>query len=128
MQIILSKQSSKPIYEQIEYQIKQMIMSEALKSGDKLPSIRELAKSLQISVITTQRAYEDLQKEGYIETIHGRGTFISSSNTSFILEEQLKVLQEKIEEIIALSKVYGIKREELIESFNAIYESEEEDK
>ena len=84
MQILISNHTTKPIYEQITSQIKHAIMSGELKSGDPLPSMRALAKDLHISVITTQKAYEDLQRDGFIESAAGRGTFVSSQNKEFI--------------------------------------------
>ena len=90
MEIILSNSSSKPIYEQITTQIKGMIMSNELKTGDALPSMRSLAKSLHISVITAQHAYEDLQRDGFIETIAGKGTIARRSGIS--LSELVQIL------------------------------------
>lgn len=80
MDIIISNASGKPIYEQIVSQIKQLILSNALQAGDALPSMRLLAKDLRISVITTKRAYEELEREGFIETIVGKGSFVASKN------------------------------------------------
>ena len=87
MEIILSNVSSKPIYEQITVQIKGMIMSGELKPGDAMPSMRKLAKELHVSVITTQRAYDDLVKDGFIVTVPAKGTFVSAQNQDFIREE-----------------------------------------
>lgn len=84
MNIIISNNANKPIYEQITSQMKAMIMSEELKAGDSLPSMRALAKSLHVSVITVQKAYEDLQRDGFIETTIGRGSFVSAQNKDFI--------------------------------------------
>ena len=87
MDIIISNASGKPIYEQIVSQIKQFILSNALQAGDALPSMRLLAKDLRISVITTKRAYEELEREGFIETIVGKGSFVASKNEDFLKEE-----------------------------------------
>lgn len=94
MEIIISNNSSKPIYEQITSQMKSMIMNGQLQAGDAIPSMRALAKSLHISVITVQKAYEDLQRDGFIETTVGRGSFVSARNRDFYQEEQ----QRKVEE------------------------------
>lgn len=127
MKFELSKQSSKPIYEQIKEQVKTMILNDDIQAGDKLPSMRQLAKALRISVITTQRAYEDLQNEGYIETIAGKGTYIKSSNTSFILDEQLQKIEQKVEDIVIQAKQYGVKRDMLISLINEMYQEENEE-
>ncbi len=90
MEIIISSNTNKPIYEQITEQIKAMVMCGELKNGDPIPSMRALAKSLHVSVITVQRAYEDLQRDGFIETTVGRGSFISANSKEFYQEEQQK--------------------------------------
>ena len=89
MDIIISNASGKPIYEQITVQIKSQILSGALTAGDALPSMRTLAKELRISVITTKRAYEDLERDGFIETVAGKGSFVASKNAEFLREEAL---------------------------------------
>ncbi len=101
VEIIISNKSSKPIYEQITSQIKAMIMNGELQTGDTLPSMRALAKSLHISVITAQRAYEDLQRDGFIETLTGRGSFVAAQNRDFIQEEQQKKAEEHLQEAAA---------------------------
>ena len=88
MEIVISSNTSKPIYEQITSQIKALIMSGELQTGDPIPSMRSMAKSLHVSVITVQKAYEDLQRDGFIETTVGRGSFVSARNRDFIQEEQ----------------------------------------
>ena len=95
MNIILSSSNSQPIYEQIVTQIKAMIMSGELKPKDPLPSIRGLAKSLHVSVITAQHAYEDLKRDGFIETVAGKGTFVAAQNQDFIREEHLRIAEKK---------------------------------
>ena len=92
MDIMISNSSGKPIYEQITSQIKNLIMTGELKAGDPLPSMRLLAKELRISVITTKRAYEDLERDGFITTMVGRGSFVSESNTEIMKEEQLRIV------------------------------------
>ena len=92
MEIIISNNSSKPIYEQITTQIKAMIITGQLQAGEPIPSMRALAKSLHISVITVQKAYEDLQRDGFIETTVGRGSFVSAANRDLFQEEQQLIL------------------------------------
>ena len=104
MQILISNHTTKPIYEQITSQIKHAIMNGELKSGDPLPSMRALAKDLHISVITTQKAYEDLQRDGFIESAAGRGTFVSSQNKEFIREEQLRLAEAKLQEAAEIGR------------------------
>ena len=98
MEIIISSNTSKPIYEQITSQIKAMIMSGELKTGDPIPSMRALAKSIHVSVITVQKAYEDLQRDGFIETTVGRGSFVSAQNKDFYQEEQQRLAEEHLQE------------------------------
>ncbi|HHX66581.1 MAG: GntR family transcriptional regulator [Miniphocaeibacter sp.] len=124
MNIHISKHSPKPIYEQISSQIKNLILNNKLKPGDKLPSMRELAKILQVSVITTQKAYEELLEDGHIETIVGKGTFVKKSNTSFILDEQYKELEDKVDEIVRIAKQYKIEEEYLIKLIKEFYKGE----
>ena len=94
MEIIISSNTSKPIYEQITSQIKGMIMSGELRTGDPIPSMRALAKSIHVSVITVQKAYEDLQRDGFIETTVGRGSFVSARNKDFYQEERQRQAEE----------------------------------
>lgn len=113
MDIIISNSSNKPIYEQITSQMKGLILSGALASGDALPSIRFLAKELRISVITTKRAYEELEQEGFIVTIPGKGSFVSEKNTEFVREEQLRKMEEYLLEAIHCGKESGMQLEEI---------------
>ena len=124
MEIILSNSSNKPIYEQIVSQIKAMIMNGTLKPGDTLPSIRGLAKSLHISVITSQHAYEDLVRDGFIETVAGKGTFVSHQNKDFVREEQLRMLEAKAEELVEEAKMNGIQLSQLIETITLLYKED----
>ncbi|WMJ85714.1 GntR family transcriptional regulator [Anaerocolumna sp. MB42-C2] len=121
MEIIISNSSGKPIYEQITNQIKNMIISGELKSGQSLPSMRLLAKELRISVITTKRAYEDLERDGFITTLVGKGSYVSETNTEFVKEEQLKVIEEYLLKAAESAKVSGIKLEELHAILDVIY-------
>ena len=124
MEIILSNSSPKPIYEQITSQIKGMIMSGELKSGDAMPSMRGLAKSQHISVITAQHAYEDLQRDGFIETVAGKGTFVAAQNRDFIREEQLRMAEEKLSEVARIGRENDISLERLVKILTMFYEEE----
>lgn len=124
MEIIIKNSSNEPIYQQITLQIKAMIIDGTLKAGDVMPSMRNLAKSLHVSVITAQHAYEDLQKDGFIETVAGKGTFVSSQNKNFIREEQLRIIEQKIGDIAKLSKIYNVSLDELIKTLTIIYREE----
>lgn len=127
MEISISNKNSKPIYEQITSQIKAKIMSGELQTGDLLPSMRALAKSLHISVITAQRAYEDLQRDGFIETVAGRGCFVSVQNRDFIQEEQQRKAEEHLQEAADIGRTHGIKLEKLIELLTLFYSEEDMD-
>lgn len=122
MDIIISNTNGKPIYEQITAQIKGMIMNGTIDQGDALPSIRLLAKELRISVITTKRAYDDLEKEGFIVTIPGKGSFVSEKNTEFVREEQLRKVEEHIQLAVEYGKTSGISLEEMQGIMKMLYE------
>lgn len=124
VEIILKSNSDKPIYEQITSQIKSMIIKGELKEGDALPSMRKLAKELHISVITSQRVYEDLQRDGFIHSSVGKGTFVSAQNKDFIREENLRKVENMLEEVVHISKENNITKEELIKTLNLFYEEE----
>jgi GntR family transcriptional regulator len=115
MNIIISNSSGEPIYEQIANQIKAAIMKDELTAGELLPSIRILAKELQISVITTKRAYEELEKGGFIETMPGKGSYVSSQNKELLKEKRLKELEDKLIDVIECSKLAGLSLPELEE-------------
>lgn len=121
MDIIISNSSEKPIYEQISSQIKNLIVTEKLREGDSLPSMRFLAKELRISVITTKRAYEELEKDGFIETVSGKGCFVSGKNIEFIREEKLRRAEEYIKEAVDIAKIYGITLNQLKEILTILY-------
>ena len=123
MNIIISNSSDKPIYEQIRAQIKQMIISGELQAGDQLPSMRMLAKELRISVITTKRAYEDLERDGFIYTVVGKGSFVAEKNMEFVREEQLRIVEEHLSKAVE-GKAGGISLDELQEIIRMIYEEE----
>ena len=122
LNINISNTSTVPLYEQIQTQIKTQIINGNLNPGDGLPSIRNLAKELKVSIITTKRAYEELEKDGFIETIVGKGTFVSNQNTERLKEITLYNIENKLEEIIKQAKAVGITLEEGIEIFKSIYE------
>lgn len=124
MDIIISNSSGKPIYEQITGQIKNMIINGELKAGQPLPSMRLLAKELRISVITTKRAYEDLERDGFITTLVGKGSFVSESNTELVKEEQLKIIEEYLEKAAESARMSGIKLEELHDILDMIYKED----
>ncbi len=124
MDIIISNSSDVPIYEQIKEQIKNKIVSNELKAGDKLPSIRILAKNLRVSVITTKNAYLELEKEGYVETITAKGTYVAFKNESLIREEQLQRIDGLIETAVRIAKISSIEKGELEEILNIYYEEE----
>ena len=117
MDIIISNSSSQPIYEQISTQIKNQIISEKLTEGDALPSIRSLAKDLRISVITTKRAYDELEQEGFIYTVAGKGCFVAERNVELIREGNLKKIELLMEEILALGASCNLGGDQLIEMF-----------
>ncbi|KGM96331.1 GntR family transcriptional regulator [Clostridium novyi A str. 4552] len=123
MKILISNSSSEPIYEQIASQIKALILRNELKDGEILPSIRNLAKELGISVITTKRAYEELEKEGFTETVRGKGTFVAAQNKEFMKENKLKIIEEKLLEAVNESKMLGLQLDELIKMLKILYEN-----
>ena len=122
LNINISNTSTIPLYEQIQTQIKNQILNGNLKPGEGLPSIRNLAKELKVSIITTKRAYEVLEKDGFIETVVGKGTFVSNQNTERLKEITLYDIENKLEEVIKQAKSVGITLEEGIEIFKSIYE------
>ncbi len=125
MEIIISSNTSKPIYEQITSQMKAMIMSGELKAGDAIPSMRALAKSIHVSVITVQKAYEDLQRDGFIETTIGRGSFVAAQNKDFYQEEQQRLAEEHLLQAADIGRSSGISLEKLVELLTIFYEEEE---
>lgn len=124
MNIIISNSGDKPIYEQIIGQIKNMVMNGTLKEGDSLPSMRTLAKELRISVITTKRAYEELEREGFITTIVGKGSFVRAADTELLREERLRQLEELLTKAVSLAEQSGITRQELQEILELLYQEE----
>lgn len=123
--IFISNTSGQPIYDQIYSQIKGLIISGQLGEGEALPSIRGLAKELRISVITTKRAYDELEAEGFIYTLPGKGSFVAPKNTELLREENLRRIEEHMREISALAVQSGLTRQELSEMYTLISEEEE---
>ena len=121
MNIIISNSSQHPIYEQIVTQIKTAIMKEELTQGDALPSIRSLAKELQISVITSKRAYEELERDGFIETVPGKGSYVSGQNKDLIRENRLRNIEEKLTEVATESKLLNLSLVELQSMLQLLY-------
>lgn len=121
MEIILSNASSKPIYEQIALQIKEHIMKGELKANDPLPSMRKLAKDLHVSIITTQRAYEELSKDGFIDIVPAKGAFVSIQNKDFIIEENRRRIEKLLSDACELAKQNGITVEELFQTLQLIF-------
>lgn len=121
MNIIISNNRDRPIYEQIVSQIKHMIIKRELSPGDNLPSMRILAKSIRVSVITVQRAYEELQRDGFIEMEVGRGTFVLERNEDFYKEEQYKKIQEYLKTVVTIAKENLISLNEMQEILKTIY-------
>lgn len=124
MELYISNTGQEPIYAQITRQIKEQILSGTLKEGDALPSIRLLAKELRISVITTKRAYADLEQDGFIETAPGKGSFVAQKNTEFIREENYRQIQDLLEQAIDLSKSCGLTLSELTELITLLYKGD----
>ena len=125
MEIIISSNTSKPIYEQITSQIKALIISGELETGEPIPSMRALAKSLHVSVITVQKAYEDLQRDGFIKTTVGRGSFVSARNKDFYQEEQQRQAEEHLQAAADIGRTSGIPLDKLTELLSIFYEEEE---
>lgn len=124
MNIQLSNKDGRPIYEQVTIQIKQAILANELKPGDALPSIRMLAKDLKISVMTTKRAYADLERDGFIETFAGKGSFVAARNTTFIREEHLRQMEEHLLTAIDLAKLTTMTKEDVMALINELYEED----
>lgn len=124
MTIIIDNKSGVPIYDQIYSQIKAQIIGDTLRQDEALPSIRSLAKDLRISVITTKRAYDELESEGFIYTLPGKGSFVAPKNTELLREENLRRIEEHMREISALAVQSGLTRQELSEMYTLISEEE----
>ncbi len=125
MDIILSNVGDRPIYDQIAAQIKAQILSGKLKEGDALPSMRVLAKELRISVITTKRAYEELEREGFIVSLTGKGSFVAGANTELIREEHLRRIEDRLREAVALAKTSALPLSDLTDILTMLYQEED---
>ncbi|MBU5675228.1 GntR family transcriptional regulator [Alkaliphilus sp. MSJ-5] len=121
MRIIILNGSGQPIYDQITDQIKNLILNGELSEGEQLPSIRNLAKELQISVITTKRAYEELEREGFIETVAGKGSFVAVQDKELLREKKLQIIEEKLQSAVIEGKQLGLTIEELNEMLTILY-------
>ena len=120
--IIISNSSGKPLYEQIADQVKEQIMAGALAAGDALPSMRLLAKELRISVITTKRAYEELERDGFLENVPGKGCFVAPQNRELLREAQLRRVEEKLTQAIEEARRGAVSLEELKEMLTELYQ------
>lgn len=124
LNIIISNSSELPIYQQIVNQIRDSILRGELKEGELLPSIRTLAKDLRISVITTRRAYDDLEHEGYIVSVSGKGSFVAKQNAELLHESRLSIVQAKLEEALNCAKSLEISRDEVFGLLELLYKGE----
>ena len=122
LKIIINHSSMIPIYEQIVEQVKALIRNGKLKENDNLPSVRSLAKELKISALTVKKAYDSLENEGFTVTIHGKGTYVTATNTELLLEEQKKELESDLERVIQKGRCYGISDEDIKKLFELILE------
>ena len=125
MDIILTNAGGQPIYDQIVSQVKAQILSGKLKEGDALPSLRALANDLRISVITTKRAYEELEREGFIVSLTGKGSFVAGANTELIREEHLRRLEDHLREAVSLSHLCGLDLDGLTSILSMLYKEED---
>ncbi|QAA34843.1 GntR family transcriptional regulator [Clostridium manihotivorum] len=123
MRIIISNTSGEPIYEQISTQIKNLIFTGELSEGDALPSIRSLAQELKISVITTKRAYEELEGDGFIETIPSKGSYVSRKNKELMKEKHLKLIEDKLIEVLEEANLLNLSLDDLKDMLQILYDS-----
>jgi len=123
MKILISNSSRDPIYEQISKQIRSQIIAGDMREADPLPSIRNLAREIQVSVITTKKAYETLERE-YIDTVTGRGTFVAAQNKELLREIKMKIIEDRIGEAVSDAKLFGVTLDELNEMLNLLYGEE----
>ena len=125
MDIILSNSSGKPIYEQIADQVREQILSGALSAGDALPSMRLLAKELHISVITTKRAYEELERDGFLDNVPGKGCFVAPQNRELLREAQLRRVEDVLAQAVDEARKGGFSLSELQELLTLLYQGDE---
>ena len=128
MNILITNTSDKPIYEQIFTQIRDQILSGALQPGQPLPSIRSLAKDLRVSVITTKRAYEELEKAGYLNTVPAKGSYVAEKNTQLIRENYLTQIEEHLTQILPLADSCGLGEDDLIDLLHLLYQEHHQPK
>ena len=126
MKILLKNSSERPIYEQIKQQVKENILKGHVTPGEHLPSMRELAQDLSVSVITTKRAYEDLEKDGFVFTIRGKGTFVKEQDSSILKEKQFIIIESLAKSMSKEAKTIGMTLSELQEILSLIYEEDDE--
>jgi GntR family transcriptional regulator len=124
VKILLSNASPSPIYEQILRQVRAQILAGELAEGSPLPSIRKLAQTLQISVITTKRAYDELEREGLIDTVGGKGTFVASPNPEFLREKRVRAVEEKLSQAISAARDSAISHAEIKRMFTLLLEQD----
>ena len=124
LNIIISNSSSEPIYEQIKKEIKQAIYSNELKEEEILPSVRVMANDLKISFLTVKKAYDELEAEGFIKTVQGKGSYVLPKNLELLREEKLKEIEKNISTIVKLSKIYGITEEEVVNLIRIMFEED----
>ncbi|HZW49380.1 MAG TPA: GntR family transcriptional regulator [Bacillota bacterium] len=124
MNILISNAGNKPIYEQIMDQLKALILSGELKEGDVLPSMRLLAKELRISVITTKRAYEELERQGFIFSMTGKGSYVAGQNVDFIREEHLRTMESYLQKAVEAANLCDVSLRDLIETLTVLYKGE----
>ena len=124
MEIVISNSSGKPIYEQITDQVKSQIMSGSLKAGEPLPSMRVLAADLRVSLITTKRAYNDLEAEGFIETVAGKGSFVAVQDPALLREANLRLAEDGIRRAVEVARRSSITKEELLEMVDILYDGD----
>lgn len=124
MNLIISNNSEIPIYQQIKNEIINSISNNEIKENEMLPSIRNLAKDLRISILTVKKAYDELEQEAYIKTVQGKGTFVAPRNKELIREKQISIIENHIEQIVKIAKISKINKNEIIDLFNYLYEEE----
>ena len=124
MDIIIQNSSDKPIYQQIVDQVKDKVLTGVLQPGEALPSMRLLARELKISVITTKRAYDELEREGFLTTQPGRGSFVAEKNLEFAREERMRALEESLATAVELARGCGVSERELVQLVTLLYSGE----
>ncbi len=127
MKMIISNSSSVPIYEQIKSSIIEQIMNDELSEGEAIPSIRSLASDIRISVMTIKKAYDELERDGYIVTVQGKGSFVAPRNVELAKEQAKKDIEASLEKVIKTSKMFNISEDEIIDLFKFLMESDEDE-